>query len=470
MLATPPWVDWRHALQPESAASTAPSSDRPSSLPRRWSRHSSASSDAPRREARRRQHPPPSPRRPPTPQRSNCRGPYPPRLAASNGSLGALSVADGVVPDGVTVFDEAYPAVANLDPALLDALQRAATDAAGDGVTFHVSSGWRSPAYQEQLLEDAVAKYGSTAEAARWVATPATSPHVSGDAVDIGPTTPRRGCRSTAPSTGCARSTATNPGTTNCGPEPSITGARRCTPTRHTTRGCSSDSPVPSGRPPNPDEPACRDGQHRTGNARSSSRADAVPDQHPLVALFVIYLVLLVWTVLWKLNVPWIGGDTMIKLVPFAASWRGWCQRTRRGRREPRALHPFRRLPRPAHAGAAMVDRRRRSRRGEPRAGGRPVRPRRREVGHHRHHRQHRQVAWPDSASSPSSRLRLGGQDGHGHDAGVFESGLRSPSSPEGSILVSPWQLVHVRDTGPLAGVGTSGTPSEAPPPGRLQR
>ncbi len=30
-------------------------------------------------------------------------------------------------------------------------------------------------------------KYGSEREAARWVATPDTSAHVSGDAVDIGP-------------------------------------------------------------------------------------------------------------------------------------------------------------------------------------------------------------------------------------------------------------------------------------------
>ena len=63
----------------------------------------------------------------------------------------------------------------------------AATDAADDGVEFVVNSGWRSPAYQEQLLREAVSKYGSEAEAARWVATPNTSAHVSGDAVDIGP-------------------------------------------------------------------------------------------------------------------------------------------------------------------------------------------------------------------------------------------------------------------------------------------
>ena len=100
---------------------------------------------------------------------------------------GALGEADGAVPDGTTVFDDQIPGVANLDPALLGALREAATDAADDGVEFLVDSGWRSPAYQEQLLQQAVSKYGSEEEAARWVATPNTSAHVSGDAVDIGP-------------------------------------------------------------------------------------------------------------------------------------------------------------------------------------------------------------------------------------------------------------------------------------------
>ena len=97
----------------------------------------------------------------------------------------ALGEADGVVRDGVTVFDD-QPAVTNLDPALLGALRRAARDAGHHAVVFYVDSGWRSAAYQEQLLRQAIAKYGSRAKAARWVATPATSAHVSGDAVDIG--------------------------------------------------------------------------------------------------------------------------------------------------------------------------------------------------------------------------------------------------------------------------------------------
>ena len=57
---------------------------------------------------------------------------------------GPAGRADGVVPDGVTVFDDRYPAVTHLDPALLRALRQAATDAAHNDVTFYVNSGWRS--------------------------------------------------------------------------------------------------------------------------------------------------------------------------------------------------------------------------------------------------------------------------------------------------------------------------------------
>jgi len=99
---------------------------------------------------------------------------------------GAFGEAGGGVPDGATAFDDEIPGVANLDPALLDALRRAAADASYAGVELFVDSGWRSPEYQRRLLQEAVSKYGSEMEAARWVATPNTSAHVSGDAVDLG--------------------------------------------------------------------------------------------------------------------------------------------------------------------------------------------------------------------------------------------------------------------------------------------
>ena len=111
-------------------------------------------------------------------------------VASSGGQARGIPTAvpgEGVRGTGGTVFDESSATVAKLDPALLDALRGAATEARSDGVEFHVNSGWRSAAEQEQLLAQAIAEYGSEKEARRWVATPETSEHVSGDAVDLGP-------------------------------------------------------------------------------------------------------------------------------------------------------------------------------------------------------------------------------------------------------------------------------------------
>jgi zinc D-Ala-D-Ala carboxypeptidase len=101
--------------------------------------------------------------------------------------MSRTAAAGGALPGGVTVFDDQHPGVANLGPDLLRALRAATADAAGDGVELRVNGGWRSPAYQDRLLREAVARHGSAEEAARWVATPDRSAHVSGEAVDIGP-------------------------------------------------------------------------------------------------------------------------------------------------------------------------------------------------------------------------------------------------------------------------------------------
>jgi hypothetical protein len=99
---------------------------------------------------------------------------------------GGLGIDDGAIPYRTNVFDDEIPGVANLDPAFLAALRRAAADAADDGVHFVVNSGWRSRAYQEQLRREAIAERGSEEEAARWVSTPETSSHVKGQAIDLG--------------------------------------------------------------------------------------------------------------------------------------------------------------------------------------------------------------------------------------------------------------------------------------------
>lgn len=83
-------------------------------------------------------------------------------------------------------WDVANPAVGNLDPALLLAVQQATTAAAADGIALTITSGWRSPQFQQQLLDDAIATYGSLEAARQYVQTPERSRHVLGQAVDMG--------------------------------------------------------------------------------------------------------------------------------------------------------------------------------------------------------------------------------------------------------------------------------------------
>jgi len=89
-------------------------------------------------------------------------------------------------PPALTAFDVHDPAIAGLDPALRSAVQNATSAAATDGVTVTVTSGWRSPEFQQQLLDEAVLTYGSFEAARRYVQTPQQSRHVVGAAVDVG--------------------------------------------------------------------------------------------------------------------------------------------------------------------------------------------------------------------------------------------------------------------------------------------
>ncbi len=111
-----------------------------------------------------------------------------PGLSVAGGGSSAHPAADGEIEPGelVLVTDVDHPALANLDPELLAAVQRAARDAEAEDIPFQVTSGWRSPEYQARLLSEAVRDYGSEEEARRWVSTPETSLHVSGDAIDVG--------------------------------------------------------------------------------------------------------------------------------------------------------------------------------------------------------------------------------------------------------------------------------------------
>ena len=124
--------------------------------------------------------------------------------ALAVGALCAAPVAHADTADGslsgdqvLTAFDVQNPAIGRLEPALLSAIQNATTAAAADGITMTVTSGWRSPEFQQRLLDDAVATYGSVAAARQFVQTPEHSKHVVGEAVDVGGTGHlRRGGRS----------------------------------------------------------------------------------------------------------------------------------------------------------------------------------------------------------------------------------------------------------------------------------
>ena len=101
----------------------------------------------------------------------------------------ATDTYSGWIPDGQTLspFDVSNPALAQLDPRLLNAVQDAARAATAQGVDLRITSGWRSKGFQQRLFDDAVGKYGSVDVARQFVASPDVSKHVVGQAVDVAP-------------------------------------------------------------------------------------------------------------------------------------------------------------------------------------------------------------------------------------------------------------------------------------------
>jgi hypothetical protein len=90
-------------------------------------------------------------------------------------------------PAPAVVTPNAIGDVDHLTPTLRSAIRRAMAAAAGEGVELRVTSGWRSRKQQQELYDEAVAKYGSPEVARQWVLPPGESAHVRGEAVDVGP-------------------------------------------------------------------------------------------------------------------------------------------------------------------------------------------------------------------------------------------------------------------------------------------
>ncbi len=106
----------------------------------------------------------------------------------SGGGSKLPGAADGKLPSGTSAFDTDLPGIANLDPKLRAAVQKAELAMKADGVPMQVTTGWRSKKYQIELMDKAIKQYGSREKARKFVADPDESHHVTGHAVDIGPT------------------------------------------------------------------------------------------------------------------------------------------------------------------------------------------------------------------------------------------------------------------------------------------
>ena len=108
-------------------------------------------------------------------------------------SLVTLVTADLLCPEGFISLGNsrliesatATGSIEEMHPLLLARFITAAEFAKADGVTLYITSGFRSLDRQEILFQEAVRKYGSESEAAKWVLPPQFSHHPKGLAIDV---------------------------------------------------------------------------------------------------------------------------------------------------------------------------------------------------------------------------------------------------------------------------------------------
>lgn len=103
-------------------------------------------------------------------------------------ATGAFSRDTAALPPALPGLTQAAGPATGLDEELRSRFDEAAADAARDGVELTLTSGWRSAADQQAIVEDTVERRGSAAEARRWVLPPESSAHVAGLAIDVGKT------------------------------------------------------------------------------------------------------------------------------------------------------------------------------------------------------------------------------------------------------------------------------------------
>lgn len=94
-----------------------------------------------------------------------------PLVSLGSGALSESATATGLVNE--------------IHPLLQSRFKAAQLSAAREGVNLFLTSGFRSEERQATLFADAVKKYGSETEAAKWVLPPKNSHHPDGLAIDV---------------------------------------------------------------------------------------------------------------------------------------------------------------------------------------------------------------------------------------------------------------------------------------------
>jgi len=109
--------------------------------------------------------------------------------AKGAGSKGFTPVVTDRIPAPTTslALSATVPGTTNMQAPAAAAFKRAFADARAAGLAPEIRSAWRSEQWQQILFDRAVAKYGSRAEASKWVLSPVRSAHVKGYAIDVHP-------------------------------------------------------------------------------------------------------------------------------------------------------------------------------------------------------------------------------------------------------------------------------------------
>ena len=109
--------------------------------------------------------------------------------ASNANAFGPVVTSRIPAPTTSLALSASVPGTTNMQAPAAAAFKRAFTDARAAGLAPEIRSAWRSEQWQQILFDRAVVKYGSRAEASKWVLAPGKSAHVKGYAIDVHPQT-----------------------------------------------------------------------------------------------------------------------------------------------------------------------------------------------------------------------------------------------------------------------------------------